>query len=32
LLPALQRALDEFDFDAALQTLAQLRQAVAQTR
>jgi len=32
LLPALQQALDEFDFDAALQTLAQLRQAAAQTR
>ena len=32
LLPALQQALDEFDFDAALQALAQLRQAAAQTR
>ena len=32
LLPRLQQALDDFDFDAALQALAQLRQAAAQTR
>jgi len=32
LLASLQQALDDFDFDAALQVLAQLRQAAAQTR